>query len=197
MRIEPLRLRRLELYSKARKRFKIGEHGFPSVQALCDSMPDWPLDLFTTEESDSLGLRSNRARYTDDSIKVVLTGLTISGLLYGGLYLLAWGMPFASGAERSLWRFSGIILVSTGLGFTGLTGLFKAYDVLDLEIGSAFSTPVWTLLLVFAYLFFITVCLGYPLARTYLVVECFLQLSRLPASAYEIPAWSIYFPHIS
>ena len=40
-------------------------------------------------------------------------------------------------------------------------------------------------------------CMGYLLARTFLVVECFVQLSRLPASAYETLGWSVYFPHIT
>ncbi|KAK0750470.1 hypothetical protein B0T18DRAFT_408963 [Schizothecium vesticola] len=37
----------------------------------------------------------------------------------------------------------------------------------------------------------------YCLARVYLVVECFINLSHLPASVYETPGWSQYVPHIS
>ncbi|KAK0647995.1 hypothetical protein B0T16DRAFT_407565 [Cercophora newfieldiana] len=36
----------------------------------------------------------------------------------------------------------------------------------------------------------------YLLARVYLVVESFINLSHLPKSAYEMPAWSLYVPHI-
>lgn len=36
----------------------------------------------------------------------------------------------------------------------------------------------------------------YVLARVYLVVECFINLAHLPESAYELPKWSQYVPHI-
>ena len=36
----------------------------------------------------------------------------------------------------------------------------------------------------------------YPAARVYLVVECFINLTHLPESAYLEPEWSRYFPHI-
>ncbi|RMJ04895.1 hypothetical protein CDV36_014430 [Fusarium kuroshium] len=37
----------------------------------------------------------------------------------------------------------------------------------------------------------------YCLARVYLVVECFINLAHLPDSAYLLPKWSQYVPHIS
>jgi len=37
----------------------------------------------------------------------------------------------------------------------------------------------------------------YCLARVYLVVECFINLSHLPQSVYLVPTWSQYVPHIS
>ncbi|RSL41831.1 hypothetical protein CEP54_015696 [Fusarium duplospermum] len=37
----------------------------------------------------------------------------------------------------------------------------------------------------------------YCLARVYLVVECFINLAHLPDSAYVLPKWSQYVPHIS
>jgi hypothetical protein len=36
----------------------------------------------------------------------------------------------------------------------------------------------------------------YVVARVYLVVESFVNLSHLPESAYEVPRWSLYVPHI-
>ncbi|KAK4108127.1 hypothetical protein N656DRAFT_784667 [Canariomyces notabilis] len=36
----------------------------------------------------------------------------------------------------------------------------------------------------------------YVLARVYLVVECFINLVHLPESAYKLPEWSQYVPHI-
>lgn len=36
----------------------------------------------------------------------------------------------------------------------------------------------------------------YAVARVYLVVECFINLAHLPPSAYQLPQWSQYVPHI-
>ena len=38
---------------------------------------------------------------------------------------------------------------------------------------------------------------AYLVARCYLVVESLLQLAHLPDSAYVLPGWSQYYPHIS
>ena len=200
LRIEPPHLRRLELYSDATKSFNIGPDHFVDEAAVCDSMPHWPLNLML-HESDLLQVRSGPPGDMGDNINAVLLGLMVSGLLYGGLHLLAWKMPFASRAECILWRFSGIFIISTGLGFTGLKGFIKAYSVYKSarnHIDFADTLSITEVLFnAFVILFTFTLCLGYLLARTFLVVECFLQLSRLPASAYETPEWSAYFPHIS
>jgi hypothetical protein len=37
----------------------------------------------------------------------------------------------------------------------------------------------------------------YCVARVYLVVECFINLAHLPDSAFQVPQWSQYVPHIS
>ena len=44
--------------------------------------------------------------------------------------------------------------------------------------------------------FFTGLFLLYPVARVFLVVECFINLAHLPDSAYQEPEWSRYFPHI-
>ena len=199
--IEPPHLRRLELYWNATKSFNIGHNNFIDRGAVCDSMHHWPLPIILDE---SKLLRSYHLGYMSRNGNPMLLGLILSGLLYGGLHLLAWKMPFASRAECILWRFSGIFIISTGLGFTGLKGFFKAYNAyivyrsarihFDLTDNLSLTKLLFK---IFANFFIITLCLGYLLARTFLVVECFLQLSRLPPSAYETPEWSVYFPHIT
>ncbi|KAK0511034.1 hypothetical protein JMJ35_006586 [Cladonia borealis] len=196
--IESPRLRRLELYSNAIKSFRIADDFLPDEQAVCDAMPNWPLDehfeectplkLWEISPGTEFTIIGNEARLSS-----LLLGLILAGLLYGGLHLLAWKVPFASRAERILWRFSGILITSAGVGFAGLRGYYNAgLDLLgnwgDILIGVGFG--YWGLCM-------FAMCMGYLLARTFLVVECFLQLSRLPASAYETLEWSVYFPHIT
>ena len=190
LRIEPTRLRRVELYSNATKSFKGRDDVVLTKVPLCDSIPHWPLTL-SLKESELL-----RVDYRGGDLNTVLLGLILSGLLYGGLHLLAWKMPFASRTECILWRFSGIFIISTGLGFRGLTGFYGA-DIVWRNVSENRRDPFGRLLVVLSILLSSAICLGYLLARTFLVVECFLQLSRLTPSAYETPAWSAYFPHIS
>ena len=37
----------------------------------------------------------------------------------------------------------------------------------------------------------------YAMARIYLVVQCFVNLAHLPDSAYQLPYWSQYWPHVA
>ena len=64
-------------------------------------------------------------RSNEDRLSSALLGLLIAGLLYGGLHLLAWQVPFASRAERILWRFSGIFIITAGVCFAVLKGSFS------------------------------------------------------------------------
>lgn len=40
-------------------------------------------------------------------------------------------------------------------------------------------------------------CLGYGLARIYIVVECFIALFNSVPGVFEVPAWSTYLLHIN
>ncbi len=42
---------------------------------------------------------------------------------------------------------------------------------------------------------FITVLFIYSLARTFIVVEAFISLRRLPVDAYKIPDWAVWWPN--
>ena len=196
--IELPRLKRLEHYYNGTRSFRTGDEFLPRAKAVCDSMPNWPLDRHFGECTpltpwDIAPGTKWVIKGNEDRLSSLLFGLLLAGVLYGGLHLLAWNVPFASRAERILWRFSGIFIISAGVGFAGLRWYYDS--------GLDFLGKCWDMLtgvgLVFWGLCMVAMCTGYLLARTFLVVECFLQLSRLPASAYETLEWSVYFPHIT
>lgn len=60
----------------------------------------------------------------------------------------------------------------------------RAYQLFLWGIWNLFIVPLFSYMIL--YLF----------ARVFLVVECFITLPNLPASAYQVPNWSQYFPHI-
>ena len=112
-------------------------------------------------------------------------GFSIPALIYGGLHALAWNAHFHSDKEQLLWRLSSCIVMG------GLPSIVMLYGV-----GVYLDKKPWFWWPVIYFSCFFTVC-AYVLSRGYLVVECFVNLSRLPAGVYDVPNWSTYFPHIN
>ena len=120
-------------------------------------------------------------------LQVIGPGISAAAFVYGGLHALAWFAHFGSSTERLLWRIS-VPVVMGGLPVIMIAGL-------PLIVGHGYTSMMY-LLLFFPFFLFPTL-LAYMLARAYLVVECFINLSHLPAEAYDVPNWSAYFPHIA
>ena len=146
-------------------------HGFPS--ALVQRSKDWP-GLENTLEP------------------LVGLGFTTAGLIYGGLHALAWFAHFESSTQQLLWRVSACVVMG---GFPVFWVLLKSLDYIEdhipirVRLEAVYSRPALTVLAL--------VVLAYILARAYLVIECFINLSHLPAGVYDVPKWASYFPHIS
>ena len=172
-------LRRLALCSRAIQCYQPTKSDFIG-HTVSDRMPNWP--LYPTRALDIT---------ISGSSWPLLYGFTIAGCLYGGLHLLAWDAPFVSRAEQVVWRISGTLIASSGPALI----LTRPLDRVPPWIAShalarrIYGTPAYALAP-----FFIA---AYVLARIYLVLECFLQLARLPQSSYQQPSWSQYFPHIT
>jgi len=128
-----------------------------------------------------------------------LLGLTLAGLIYGGLHELAWQAPFTSHAQKLLWRICATALTASG-GAVILSALFlrliwdlivrvESYQNDAGNIIGAF-VAAGTFMLVFLAAVF------YLFSRAYLVIECFLSLAYLPDAVFQQPRWNGYFPHI-
>lgn len=111
-------------------------------------------------------------------------GFTTVALVYGGLHALAWFAHFDSTTEQLLWRISACVVMG---GFP----VFLALSVATDRLSNKYYMEMVPLIAVYFLL------LAYTLSRAYLVVECFINLSHLPAGVYDIPQWATYFPHIS
>jgi hypothetical protein len=161
--------------------------------------------------------------FPDGSDWTVYLGLSIACSIYGGLHCLAWNAPFATDSERFLWRMSGVVvsstpalalLISTWRPLLMLRDKFltvETFTIMTNWVGehvfrNRFLPPQWIskslcyglfvviiLLLPFlTYPFFLL----YIMSRVYLLVGCFINLAHLPDSAYALPLWSQYVPHI-
>ena len=126
---------------------------------------------------------------TDDILQLLTAfGFSVAALIYGGLHALAWFAHFESSTEQLLWRISACVVMG------GLPVVLVIYRV-DRMAFRPYSRNYYPVEAI--YNLGGLILLAYVLARGYLVVECFINLSHLPAGAYDVPSWSTYFPHIS
>ena len=149
-----------------------------------------------------------------------------AALVYGGLHALPWNSDFRTRHEKVLWRASvGMIMGFGPLAMAAyltmvisnrveerrqmrkLSGiddskpwwqqvpkvslLFKILKHFDKK--SCF----WFLGTLVGYLAVGAICLGYGLARIFIVVECFIALFTSEPGTFEVPSWSLYLPHIT
>jgi hypothetical protein len=173
---------------------------FPALDSVCDRLPDWP--------------SSRTFHFADETTSqsvFIFIGFSVAGSIYGGLHLLAWDAPFPSPGDATTWRGSGVLIASSGIlcGLLILTGAMgdKIADRLtstSLESHNGLADCFWILvqyiiatLHMFWGLMLVSFVLLYIGARGYLVAESFIQLTHLPDSAYTLPSWSQYYPHIT
>jgi hypothetical protein len=119
-------------------------------------------------------------RYPAPSLGLV-TSVNIACILYGGLHLLAWHYHFRSTAEVVLWRLSGVLTAATGV-----VDLVLSLFLLESSITTGKN---WI------YLFSVWNPINIA-ARTFLFTESFVALPNSPLSAYLVPNWTAYIPHI-
>lgn len=135
-----------------------------------------------------------------------------------GMYMIAWDYEFPTPTEKLLWRIAGSYQI-----FYGLAGSIKCWHAnvfilprylanVDLESvekppGQPIQWLAWklrnlhadrdpdltvSLRVLIPNVFF---CIFYVSARGFLLVEDFIGLRSLPASAFETVSWSKYIPH--
>ena len=149
-----------------------------------------------------------------------------AGFLYGGLHALPWNSHFRTKYEKVLWRASvgmiigfGPVAMAAYLAMVLFTQMKERRQLRELpELDD--SKPWWHVpedLLLSKFLNFLravlefafrlgvwigyfavgAICLGYGLARIFIVVECFIALFDSVPGVFEVPSWSAYFPHIT
>ena len=125
----------------------------------------------------------------------------VSGIMYGGLHVLAWNAKFATGLQNLLWQFASMIVITFVPASTVVVLAEKLMFTLvkAKTVGHKPTEGFYVLLYRFKIwlIFFILALLAYLWARVYLVVECFISLFHSPVEVYNLPKWSAYVPHIT
>ena len=116
--------------------------------------------------------------------------IATSSILYGLVHFLAWSEQFPTPLERFLWRVSSIVVTCSGLveviTAEFITRVTSRYRIVD---------PIYQLL--WLLICGIIIPLAHVLASGFLIVESVRQLLFLDDAAYQLPAWSNYWPHFS
>lgn len=121
--------------------------------------------------------------------------LWLANFLYGSLHAAAWNDHFPSTWEKWLWRSSAIYIAFCGGLWVVLNYTVRSYKRLndfwekwmDGEKSWLQNVTLGTTVVICGF--------SLMLARAYIVVEAFVSIRQLPASAYETPSWSQVFPH--
>jgi hypothetical protein len=138
--------------------------------------------------------KPGRIDYTDNLTLHLGVALIMAGLAYDGLHLAAWNAYFPHPVEQILWRIAGVAVAASGFICIVCLLLVGFLEYIDRALGLAENMA----LLYVGYFFIVAVIpfLFYSFCRVYLVVESYRNLAFLSPSAFEVPDWSRYFPHI-
>lgn len=116
--------------------------------------------------------------------------------VYGAIHMAGWNEKFPTVVESWFWRASSSYIIFSGLLWSFLNFLGHVaspvwlywYDFLDGNVRKWSRNLIYLLAFIGGTLYFV--------ARTYVVVEAFISLRALPASAYASPDWILTVPHI-
>jgi len=118
--------------------------------------------------------------------------VAVAPILYGLVHFLGWSGSFPTPPERLLWRASSVVVTFSGLLWVSLSLLARGYFDQLRNYWARFILGIVFMLLVLAL-----IPLAYILASVFLVIEAFRQLFFLDLAAYQLAAWSNYWPHFS
>ena len=113
------------------------------------------------------------------------SGIILSGLLYGGLHMIAWGSTaFKSPFEDLAWKVSCFIVA--GGGFFAFAGIF-GLDMATKRIDANQPIDVFKYLVYISGPFYGAFTALYLVCRVYLVFEVFRNLAYLDPQVYQTP----------
>ncbi|KAJ4145385.1 hypothetical protein LMH87_004237 [Akanthomyces muscarius] len=122
--------------------------------------------------------------------------LWLANLFYGAFHAAAWNEHFPSSTEKWLWRASAAYIASCGGFWVVLNSAVSRWARLN-SFWEKWMDGEKSLLGTMALAAVVVLCgSSFVLARMYVVMEAFLSIRELPASAYQTPQWADVFPHL-
>ncbi|THU97494.1 hypothetical protein K435DRAFT_796443 [Dendrothele bispora CBS 962.96] len=109
--------------------------------------------------------------------------------VYGGVHASAWNLPFPTIIERTIWRYSAVLVALSAL-FSPLARRFLQTKFCEARQ----DKKIWKFII---YGLTLVLTIPYSLARTYIVVESLRQVFYLPPEVFQEPDLTKYLPHFS
>jgi len=109
----------------------------------------------------------------------------IFGVIFGSIHCIAWNFSFPTSTERSLWRYTSLVLTAIPLVVAPIDcALENLKDIFGKKSRLAFAILMTALLFL------------YVPARMSLIFQALALLRDQPASAYVAVDWTKYIPHL-
>lgn len=172
-------------HSALRARFSLTEENSAELAAegeelLTATIPNWPTDCL---------LRSVNSLI----MGVVLWSVTI---VYGSVHTAAWNAQFPTQTEKWMWRASSLWVAASGVIWVTINLVARICPPID-NFWIAFNARKTHRLWDVPIGLLCALCgMAYIFSRSFLVIEAFLGLRKLPDAAYDTPQWTQVIPHL-
>ncbi|KAK0514886.1 hypothetical protein JMJ35_002265 [Cladonia borealis] len=150
-----------------------------SSSAYKDDIAEWTEFVWAGRAFVEFDLRID---YSTSTKLCMLVLSVLSLIIFGSVHLASWNSRLASTIELWMWRGSSLYCVI----YAGLFSLSVVWD--HSNMAQAFYKAFDRITYYGIFVYFIV--------RIYMIVEVFISLRALPASAFQSVQWSSFVPHI-
>lgn len=165
-----------------------------------DLRPNFLVDVgqyLPYSDSSKLSQAAQRIRFRNDRLPPLerdwLLGhfLSVISLLFGAVYVAGWNISFPTHTEQIIWRVCTVMLLSLVVAFWAVDageGLYRRKK--HVPGSQKVAVPPVKMVL------YAVIAVIYVTTRLYILVEPFVCLRSLPATAFETVQWSSFIPHL-
>ena len=154
-----------------------------SDEALRQASTDRPLYYSEADLFEYVWAGQHWTGRTVDNGILAIPLFSLCPAVFGAIHVASWNIRLLSNIEQWLWRASALICLAAGIILWLFVFLLKWCDKW-FWTGDTLQISI------------VVIPLFYIIARIFMIVEVFLSLRALPASAYDSVQWSSFIPHI-
>ena len=148
------------------------------LSAYKDPIDNWEEFLWAGRDTRKTD-KSTIDSFSNSTFNCLLGLMVLSLMIFGSVHLASWNSRLPSAIELWMWRGSSLYCVI----YAGLCALYVVWDPSEKMRNALGEIVIYGLPV-------------YVIIRIYMIVEVFISLRALPASAFQSVQWSSFVPHI-